>query len=145
MEVRKIRESDLPELTRLMVAVYNAPPWNNQWTEETASESLATLLSFPTFYGNVIVDDQKIFGAIMGHLRKYSSETTYYIDELFVAIEHRRQGVAKCLYERTITDLQQMGVQGAFFTSLRDTPAYHFYIKLGAWDLTDSACFYHKF
>ena len=145
MIIKKILKSDLKDLSRLMVSVYNASPWNNKWTEETAFESLVTLLEFPTFYGNIIVDEDRIIGAIMGHTRRYATETTYYIDEFFVSEEYRRQGVASNLYKSTIDELKKLGVNGAFFTTLRNTPAYNFYIKMGAWDLSDSACFYHKF
>ena len=145
MIIKKILKSDLKDLARLMVSVYNAPPWNDKWTEETAFESLVTLLEFPTFYGNIIVDEDRIIGAIMGHTRRYATETTYYIDEFFVSEEYRRQGVASNLYKSTIDELKKLGVNGAFFTTLRDTPAYNFYIKMGAWDLSDSACFYHRF
>ena len=145
MNIKRILKSDLKDLARLMVSVYNAPPWNNKWTEETAFESLVTLLEFPTFYGNIIIDEDRIIGAIMGHTRRYATETTYYIDEFFVSEEYRRKGVASNLYKSTIDELKKLGVNGAFFTTLRDTPAYNFYIKMGAWDLSDSACFYHRF
>ncbi|WP_297812722.1 GNAT family N-acetyltransferase [uncultured Finegoldia sp.] len=145
MEVRKILKSDLDELSHLMVETYNKEPWNDNWTEETAKESLNTILEFPKFYGNVVVEKGKIIAAIMGHTRKYSQETTYYIYEFFVSEEYRRKGVATKLYQTTIDELKKQKVSGAFFTTLKNSPAYNFYKKQGAWDLSDSACFYHKF
>ena len=145
MIIKKILKSDIKDLARLMVSVYNAPPWNDKWTEETAFESLLTVLEFPTFYGNIIVDEDRIIGAIIGHTRRYATETTYYIDEFFVSEEYRRKGVASNLYKSTIDKLKKLGINGAFFTTLRNTAAYNFYIKMGAWDLSDSACFYHRF
>lgn len=145
MKIRKILKSDLKELAKLMVSIYNAPPWNDKWTEETALESLYTILEFPKFYGNVIVDGDKIIGAIMGHNRRYATETTYYIYEFFVSDKYRRKGVATNLYKNTIDELNELGISGAFFTTLRNSSAYNFYVKQGALDLTDSACFYHKF
>ena len=84
MEIRKILKSDLEELAKLMVSVYNAPPWNNKWTAETAMESLTDISDFPKFFGNVIVDGNKIIGAIIGHIRRYATESTFYIDEFFI-------------------------------------------------------------
>ena len=145
MEIRKISKSDLEELANLMVDVYNAPPWNNKWTVETALESLTDISDFPKFFGNVIVDENKIIGAIIGHIRRYSSESTFYIDEFFISEKYRGTGLAKELYQTSIKQLQQRGVSGAFFTTLKNSRAYNFYVKQGAWDLEDSACFYHKF
>ena len=145
IEIRKILRSDLEELAKLMVAVYNAPPWSNKWTKETAMESISDILDFPKFFGNVIVDENKIIGAIIGHIRRYSSESTFYIDEFFVSEKYRGTGLAKELYQTSIKELQQRGISGAFFTTLKNSRAYNFYVKQGAWDLDDSACFYHKF
>ena len=145
MEIRKISKSDLEELAKLMVDVYNAPPWNDKWTVETALESLNDISDFPKFFGNVIVDENKIIGGIIGHIRRYSSESTFYIDEFFISEKYRGKGLAKKLYQTSIKELQQRGVSGAFFTTLKNSRAYNFYLKQGAWDLEDSACFYHKF
>ena len=145
MEIRKISKSDLEELAKLMVDVYNAPPWNDKWTVETALESLNDISDFPKFFGNVIVDGNKIIGGIIGHIRRYSSESTFYIDEFFISEKYSGTGLAKELYQTSIKELQQRGVSGAFFTTLKNSRAYNFYVKQGAWDLEDSACFYHKF
>ncbi|EEI86447.1 hypothetical protein HMPREF0072_0969 [Anaerococcus lactolyticus ATCC 51172] len=60
MEIRKISKSDLEELAKLMVDVYKAPPWNDKWTVEIELESLNDILDFPKFFGNVIVDENKL-------------------------------------------------------------------------------------
>lgn len=145
MEIRKISKSDLEELAKLMVDVYNAPPWNDKWTLETALESLNDISDFPKFFGNVIVDGNKIIGGIIGHIRRYASESTFYIGEFFISEKYRGTGLAKELYQTSIKQLQQRGISGAFFTTLKNSRAYNFYLKQGAWDLEDSACFYHKF
>lgn len=54
-------------------------------------------------------------------------------------------GSAKELYQTSIKQLQQRGISGAFFTTLKNSQAYNFYVKQGAWDLEDSVYFYHKF
>lgn len=145
MEIREILKADLSKLSSLMVEVYNAPPWNDKWTEETALESLTDILNFPNFTGYLIEDGDEIIGAILGHSRRYATETTYYIDEFFISEKYRRLGLADNLYKTTINQLKKKSISGAFFTTLKNSPAYNFYIKEGAWDLEDSACFYHKF
>lgn len=128
-----------------MVSVYNAPPWNDKWTVETAMESLTDISDIPKFFGNVIVDGDKIIDAIIGHIRRYATESTFYIDEFFITEKYRGIGLAKDLYQTSIKQLQQRGISGAFFTTLKNSQVYKFYVKQGTWDLEDSACFYHKF
>ena len=108
-------------------------------------ESLTDTSDFPKFFGNVIVDGNKIIGGIIGHIRRYATESTFYIDEFFIAEKYRGTGLAKKLYQTTIKQLKERGISGAFFTTLKNSQAYNFYVKQGAWDLEDSACFYHKF
>ena len=145
MEIREILKADLYKLSRLMVEVYNAPPWNDKWTEETALESLSDIYDFPNFTGNIIADGDEILGALLGHSRRYADETTYYIDEFFISEKYRRLGLGEKLYKTTIKQLKKKSISGAFFTTLKNSPAYYFYTNEGAWDLEDSACFYHKF
>ncbi len=145
MIIRKIEEKDIQKLAKLMKSVYNEAPWNDEWTEESAEEAIKCLLAFPNFFGLIACDGDEALGAILGDIRPYSKQRTYYIDELFVSSAHRRQGIAKKLYEGARDELKNIGVSGAFFTTLKNSEAYKFYIKEGAFDLDDSAVFYHPF
>lgn len=145
MQIRNIEKNDIDGLAKLLMEVYNEAPWNNEWTIESATEAVESLTAFPKFYGLLAIDGDDIVGAIMGNVRPYSKQRTYYIDELFVSSAHRRQGIAKKLYESAREKLKDMGVAGAFFTTLKGSGAYKFYIKEGAFDLDDSAVFYHPF
>lgn len=133
------------ELTTLFISIFNSEPWNNHWTKETAQKSLDELIHMPGFFGLYAYRDSKILGAIMGHVHHYDRQKTYYIDEFFVANEYKRQGIGKKLYTQAINELMNEGVAGAFFTTLKNTPAYHFYLEMGAIDLTDSSVMYHPF
>lgn len=145
MIIRKIEEKDIQGIASLMKAVYNEAPWNDNWTEESSIEAAKCLIAFPNFFGLVACDKDNVVGAIMGHVRSYSKQKTYYIDELFVSNAYRRQGIAKQLYEKAIDELKSNGVAGAFFTTLKNTDAFKFYTKEGALYLEDSAVFYHPF
>lgn len=119
MKIRKISHSDIRELANIMVEVYNAPPWNDSWTEKTASESLVTLLAYPDFCGNIIADGDKIIGAIIGNIRKYARESTYYINEFFILDKYRRRGVATSLYNHTIEELKKNRRKWCFLYNIK--------------------------
>lgn len=143
MEIRKILPSDSAELGAVYAKVFSAPPWNGKWTADTATTSLACIMQAPGFYGNVVLAEGKIIGAVLGRIRVFGQSRSYNMDEFFVTEHWRRQGVATALYRYSIEELKSNEVSGIFFTTLRNSPAYEFYRKAGAWDLTDSACFYH--
>ena len=143
MEIRELKTCDIDALAKCMVEVFNAPPWNDRWDEETAAQSLREILASPRFYGNVILADDEMAGALLGHLHTYAQGTSFYLDEFFISPAHRRQHLATALYRHSIQELKHRGVGGLFFTTLKNSPAYSFYLQEGAWDLDDSACFYH--
>lgn len=143
MEIRTVEARDIDALAPVMTAVFNAPPWNEHWSEESAAQSLCELLASPRFYGDVILADGEIAGALLGHLRTYAAGTSFYLDEFFISPAHRRQHLATALYRHTLAALKEKNVGGLFFTTQRNSPAYAFYLREGAWDLNDAACFYH--
>ncbi|MDO5734747.1 MAG: GNAT family N-acetyltransferase, partial [Eubacteriales bacterium] len=142
---RKLERSDIEHLIPSFIQAFNLGEWQQSWTEDSARRCLEELFSYPNFYGLLAHQDGAYLGAILGHLHSFNDSRTYYIDELFVAPEFQRQGVAKALYNKTIEDLKKEGVAGSFFTTMRDSAAYEFYTEQGAIDLKDSAVFFHPY
>ena len=145
VELSHLTRDDLTLLVPGFIRAFNEGEWQQHWTEEAATVSLTELIDSPNFYGLVAKSDGQPVGAILGRVRTFNTGRTYYIDELFVSPDFRKRGIAKQLYRRAIDELTEQGVGGAFFTTLRDSAAYHFYVSEGALDLTDSAVFYHPF
>jgi hypothetical protein len=50
-EYRGVRAEHLDECARLLVSTFNAEPWNQRWTLETAQKKLAWTLGVPGFIG----------------------------------------------------------------------------------------------
>jgi hypothetical protein len=48
----------LDECARLLVSAFNAAPWNDAWTLETAGRELAWTMGVPGFAGLVSLDGQ---------------------------------------------------------------------------------------
>src|SRR4028118_736081 len=48
---RRVRAEHLDECARLLVSTFNAEPWNQRWTLETAQKKLAWTLGVPGFMG----------------------------------------------------------------------------------------------
>lgn len=145
MVIRKLAENDLKTLVPAFMNAFNTGDWGQRWTPETARASLDNLFSFPDFFGLTAEVDGVPVGAILGHVRSFNDGKTYFIDELFVDPAKQKQGIAGELYQTAIRMLRKDGVQGAFFTTLKNSAAYRFYTGQGALELTDSAVFYHPF
>lgn len=145
LEIRTMKKEDVEQIVPGFIKAFNEGEWGQRWSEDSAKRSLNNLTSFPDFYGLVAMKEGKAAGAILGHVQTFNDGKTYYIDELFVAPEFQKRGIAKKLYQKAIEELKEMGVSGSFFTTLRNSTAYQFYLSQGAIDLKDSAVFYHPF
>ena len=54
--IEKFEENHLDECARLAVATFNAEPWNDEWTFDTAKRELAWTMGVPGFTGLVSLD-----------------------------------------------------------------------------------------
>ncbi len=143
MDIRVIDNTDL--LVPVFIKTFNGEPWNERWSAESASKALMEIYENSGFYALAAFDKNEVIGAILGTIKTYDVSQVCYIDHLFVSPEYRRQRVASQLYQKAIKELKEKGVKGAFFTTLRNTPAYEFYIRHGAIDLETGAVMYHPF
>ena len=48
---KEIEKEDLASLAAMYVETFNAPPWNDAWTPETAGTRLRQMAEAETFYG----------------------------------------------------------------------------------------------
>lgn len=145
LELKKADKKYVEKIIPSFMKAFNEGEWSQNWSEETTRASLENIFFFPNFYGLVAIEDGKEVGAILGHIQTFNDSKTYYIDELFVDPIYQNQGIAKKLYQKAIEELKEQKISGAFFTTLRNSRAYYFYVSQGAIDLEGSAVFYHPF
>jgi hypothetical protein len=50
-------QDHLGECARLLVSTFNAEPWNDQWTLDTAKQELTCIMGVPGFVGFVSLDE----------------------------------------------------------------------------------------
>lgn len=66
MEYREMTVADIPMVTALYVASFNAAPWYDKWTEESAAKRLIQMLRRDSAYGLLAYDAQGVCGLIIG-------------------------------------------------------------------------------
>lgn len=129
--IRELDATDLPEATRLYVRVFNAPPWNDQWTETTAGTRLRQTLQTPGALGLGIRDADRIIGVAIGYEEQWYSGVHFSLKELFVDPDRQGSGIGTRLMHRLVETLQSRGVERIYLLTAHDTPAASFYGKLG--------------
>ena len=79
LEFDDIIESDIPELASIYVETFNSPPWNDEWTIETASKRLGQMIHCEGFYGLKVYKDTILCGLILGNEEQYFRNNFIYI------------------------------------------------------------------
>jgi len=83
-----------PLLAGHYVETYNAPPWNDAWTEELAAEKLDLLMDRRGAFGLVCYEDGGSFAdAVLGHPDIYHNCRQFFVEELFVSLTLQGKGI----------------------------------------------------
>ena len=131
MNLRECISADLPACARFFSKVFNAPPWEENWNEESSLQRLSDCANTPNFIGLVAEDDAGIAALAFGYWQRYQEEKHFLLLEFCVANERQREGIGTRLMEELHKRLQADGVGRIYTLTARDTPAQGFYEKAG--------------
>ncbi len=135
---------DVDVLAQSFMRTFNAPPWNDTWTEKTASDRLYELYRMPGSYGLVFWNDHKPIGAVLGREDTYFDGIFFQIIECWVEPAHQGQGIGKKLVAELKEILQSRGIKKIYLTTLHTDATVKFYERCGF--TTDPAlCIMHTF
>jgi len=126
--IEPLREEHLDECARLFVSTFNAEPWNQRWTLETAQKKLAWTLGVPEFLGWVSLDDG-IVAFAAGYRQQEDEGEVFYLAILCVGPEAQGTGVGSRLTGHLEGELKKGGVNKIDLLTRRDKPAQAFYRK----------------
>jgi aminoglycoside 6'-N-acetyltransferase I len=120
----------LDECARLLVSAFNAEPWNDAWTLETAGRELAWTTGVPGFAGLVSLDGQ-VLAFATGWREPDDGREVFFLKTFCVSPNAQGTGVGSRLLARLEEYLDESGVNTIYLTTRRGTPAEGFYSKNG--------------
>lgn len=127
----EITESHLDELAQLYVDTFNAAPWNDEWTFETARKRLQQLLHSEDSFGLCVYQGGQLCGAVLGVLEQYFDGPMYNLHEYWVKNEMRGKGIGSKLFAETEKRLLERGVKNMILITAKGDAMEHFYHKQG--------------
>ncbi|QJE95826.1 GNAT family N-acetyltransferase [Luteolibacter luteus] len=129
--IRPAVPADLTDCALFFTEVFNAPPWDEQWTKESSWQRLSDCMHTPNFLGLIAEDGAEIVAMAFGYSQRYQEELHYNLLEFCVANERQGEGIGSELLAELHSRLLEAGVARVCTLTARDTPAQEFYLKGG--------------
>ena len=121
---------DLAACVSLYTETFNAPPWNESWRVEDATQRLVDFLAMPRAHGVWMrASNGDLLGFALGHLERSRGEDHFLLKEMCVRSARQRQGHGTALLE-ALAD-QMPDVHHWYLLTARDSSASAFYEKNG--------------
>jgi ribosomal protein S18 acetylase RimI-like enzyme len=124
-------EDDLVVCSRLYVATFRDPPWNETWNEEDAFERLSDFLACPKSIAIKAECDGVLCGFLLGESQQWNGASFYYLKEICVANNAQRKGIGKNLMQKLEEILREKGISRIYLLTQREGIPSRFYSSLG--------------
>lgn len=131
MRYRIFNTEHLEEVSKLYVKSFNAPPWNDKWTEDTAKKRLQQMLNCEGAYGLVCYLDNEIVAMILGNHEYYYDGMHFNIKEFCVDHSKKGKGIGKKVLNEFTVRLKDRGINNIYLWTSRGDMTEGFYEKNG--------------
>ena len=129
MICRKIGEQDVQGLAKAMAMAYAEEPWFENWTDERAQRRIRAILGNYQADGIAAFEDEHIIGGVLGYVDPYADEDFFFVSEIFVIPERKRQGIGRALLDELKRLLHEKGIGTVQLISIENNEV--FYRKCG--------------
>jgi GNAT superfamily N-acetyltransferase len=120
----------LAPAVEVFIEVFNAEPWNDRWTIDTATKRLSDLMSVPGFEGAALLVGGTLTAFAGGYRQRWwDGSDHFYLAEMAVRSENQRSGYGTRLLATFLDGLH--GVTQDYLLTATDSPAAIFYHRAG--------------
>ena len=131
MRFEEISLCDIDELVGMYIETFNTPPWNDEWTVDTASKRLKQFINSEDSYGIKAYVDEELCGMILGSEEQFFDGRTFHIKEFCVNNNIRNRGIGTRIFKEFEKRLKNKNIQEIILLTCRSDETESFYKKLG--------------
>jgi aminoglycoside 6'-N-acetyltransferase I len=128
--IESFREEHIDEGASLLVATFNAEPWNDNWTLDTAKKEITWTTRVPGFLGLVSLGEG-VMAFATGYREPDDRRDVFYLKTFCVRPDAQGTGVGSRLLGHLKERLGGCGVNTIYLITHKGTPAEAFYRKNG--------------
>ena len=131
MKFEEISLLDVNELSSMYVETFNSPPWNDEWSRETASIRLRQMINCEGFFGIKAYQDDVLCGMILGNQEQFYNGIMFNIKEFCVKNKMRNNGIGTKILAEFEKELRNKGITEIVLFTSRNDGTEGFYHKRG--------------
>lgn len=137
--VRNISKEDIENCTNIFIDAYSKEPWNESHDYEKVKEFLNKFTSDNTNIGWVILNKGQIVGFMVGTIIPSIEKDYFRIEDICVRSDMQRKGIGRELIRRTALELRSRNIDSIILNTIKDFPAYRFYLNNGFREIESSS------
>ena len=126
-----IKNENILECSKLYLKVFNAKPWNDKWTIETAFKRLNDIYTTPNFEGFLYIEEDEIKGAVLGNYEQFYDGIHYNLKEMFISNELQGTGIGSKILNKLEERLKDLSVTTIILFTSKGNKTSNFYLKNG--------------
>ena len=127
----ELTKEHIKEIAEIYVDAFNSEPWNDEWTNESASKRISQMINCEGFDGLVAYEDEKLIGMILGNHEYYYDAMLFQIKEFCVDVKVKGAGIGAKLLNEFTTRLKIKGIGRIVLLTARTDGTEGFYKKHG--------------
>ncbi|NRP73743.1 putative N-acetyltransferase [Ensifer psoraleae] len=129
--ITQMNEADLEAAATIISRAYAAPPWNEDWSVEAATERVSQLLAAPRRIALAAWDADSLVGITIGTRHRHYAGQLLYLEEVAVLPGAQGAGVGTALLGAIVAAAKAAGCHKVWLVSQRTGRVSEFYRRNG--------------
>ena len=131
IDIRPCTSDHQDRYAAIYAKAFSGKPWNDPWTVDDAVIHVGELLDSRQSYGLECVVDGEVAGFLFGTSMLFHYGRTLEINDLAVAPQYQRAGIATNLIERCLQDMKARGIVAVHLITATEGVLTGFYEHFG--------------
>ncbi len=132
MELKKLNENDIVEISELFLEVFSSEPWNDKWESfDAVLIYIQQLIQSKNSLALGFFKDDKIIGIALGYRFDWFSGNEFFIKELCVSNKMQGQGIGSEFMFKIEEYLKEKDIKSIWLATDKSKKAFEYYKKNG--------------